>query len=538
MAHLAKAVRDQIDVSKALVAQKTMSTHYYPSDLTIMYCNHAMRAQWLADMRMSASFACAEPLAAGKHQQHKAKVLDTGYRWNKDNDKWNDTRAWTMTSCSLVDTSRANVPAINPNNLCEARQKRVLFKSEPMAPAIYELMRDVLRVMTHGVARSEGSPDYVEYATEMAVRKGLNRAQREALIGRAVEIEGMDDAAILETLRKGLKTVKFFVKDEPYLKEEANLRFIISPADDVKIIFGAALRPIEEQTYYETRLAPCLIKGKEPNEIREIMLEDFSEPAYYLETDYSNFESTIAYEELSLEYEFYKSRTSDTMSRDIISCVEAANLRSAKVTNFQYGAMQVPCMRYSGMPNTALGNALLNFVNIRVAERRAGVLCQRLLVEGDDAIMRFGTDADRNAFFTALREGRFVAHECQFANVGTDLSFCGYKLDDSFQLQPTDEQVAKLGLIFSRQEPSLELCKARMFAKILSYSYRYPEWRELREIALYIEDEYQGVDVHSRSMWKVLNEDWYRSSGVMRDRYREMVRSVVETGTVSHLLRG
>lgn len=391
-------------------------------------------------------------------------------------------RAGSVPALQMGNLNKVVIPTISKDTLECGKDKRIAVKPAPaLTPEQYNIMSDVLRNLQAETVRADlESNDIVEYAIDYVRRKRLTKKKGENVITRAKELARETDDKRLEILREALNKTGFFIKDECYTdSKKPSVRYIIDPVMDVKLIFGAALRPVEESIYHHSRLTEHLIKSRNPTDTLAMFVERFGDNGVYVETDYSSFEANIRSEELAVEFDYYKHVAGNAPRRHaIFDIVRTFHQRTNKVFHsFSLGRLVVDDMRLSGFPNTALGNAILNYANIALAVGGDDQVMD-FLVEGDDSIIKFETDEEADAFLTNLNKLRFPAHDTEKFHRGTDASFCGMKFTDG-AIVPTDDQINKLSILFCRKIPSdakiLSLSAARLCGMYIKYPGYKPE---------------------------------------------------------------
>ena len=344
---------------------------------------------------------------------------------------------------------------------------------------------------------------FERYAEDLAHRKGLNRGETKSLrsVGKKCDELAADEAGqeeLLTELGQALSNMNVFIKDEAYEKTSTTLRFIVSPPPLVKILFGAVLRPVED-TLYAERLAdgsenPLYdhhVKHMNPEEVRDFLMHigECAQPGeMFYETDYSAYEVCQGAECLNAEYGLYKSYYAPgDLGWKILEIVRSRNVSRRMPLKNKGFSLTVEPMRWSGMPNTALGNLLMNVFNLLYAAglpETASFVC-----EGDDALIV--ADPGFRAHF---EKQSIFAVTCDSSHSWSDLSFCGHKYDETWtKVCPDDDvMISKILLYFSRQPLSPQKAYELLYLRFMSYQMLYPNWPGFADLAQMAEKYYRG----------------------------------------------
>lgn len=364
---------------------------------------------------------------------------------------------------------------------------------------------------------------FTQYMNDLGLRKGLSETEAEEMALQAVQLDRLytegkfDD--ILLGLSQSLLEMKVFIKDEAYEKMETTLRFIVSPPAYVKLVFGAVLRPVEEILYGKTLkrsdseirnpLFDHHVKHLKPEQTRDRLrgLGDARDDEVFVELDYSAYESSQETPVLNWEYSLYQTYYPvGSFAWRVLDCVRKANCRPARMKNKHFSVLMNP-MRWSGMPNTALGNLLMNVFNLIYAcgvDPESPFLC-----EGDDTILRTTREVanhivERSYFPCTYEEGSSVF----------DLSFCGNQYNREGQrVAPSDDvMLSKLVIYFSAQPLSVQKAYEILQLRLLSYQLQYPEWGGFAYVADLAREYYGGwVDerISAKTYQRWRQDNWW-----------------------------
>lgn len=522
MAHVQYGLRQNADFSRNLISVKHKDKDYYPADTKTLFSSNTslyffLRFYYRCNIVVSSleeKRLCEEHLVQPPDVLSKIKSL--GMFLNAP--LMGASRAFNFISAQLGNPDDTNVPPITYDNLCNAYGKRISVKAprEPLSDEQYLSLKGKLLNIIDDVTEFV-SPDFEEgeiisYAEDFCKRKGLPKAQTISILKNARELETLTPDERAEVLYESLRMTKWFVKDETYECGKAPcLRFIINPALAVKLIFGSCLRPIEEMIYRAPEFSTHLIKHKTPEEIKTEFVNRFGGPGTYVETDYSSFESSIRWQEIKLENHLFQACMGFEVGyrTKILKIVEDYMCERKKMMrNKDFGVLIVDDIRLSGFPDTALGNAVLNYANIALACERANVDMIDYLVEGDDAMIKFASDADGNLFLARLDEQRFIAHDTEMYHDASDASFCGMRLVDG-EIRPTKHQLDKFSIIFSREEPTLAKSFERMLSRIVCYDVKFPSMREeLVDAFARLNEENPNRKIHTGKVTRLIGDDY------------------------------
>lgn len=345
----------------------------------------------------------------------------------------------------------------------------------------------------------------------IAVKTTLTGPEKKQWRDTADKIDLMSPDDILAKLRHYIRQETHgFIKNELYGKDSTTLRLIISPALFVKIVFGAVVKRVEERLYSNDPSIP--LTG---HHIKHMALcnaeETFTswqrnDEGKYFETDYSAYESSQNGEALAKEFELLKSYyVPDGLADSILNTVLSEMLSGRVVARNKNFRIQLPVMRWSGMPDTACGNLLMNYYNLVV---NCGLDPNGdFLLEGDDGIMwgpqGLGAElSQRSAFPLTLDSSEDYSA----------LSFCGLHYCGNAHL-PADENlaVARLLTYFGPSELSVQKRYELLYMRLVSYQLLYPKWPALDLIIQQAERYYH--DVAKKEISEATIRRWFADQG-------------------------
>ena len=322
-----------------------------------------------------------------------------------------------------------------------------------------------------------------EYAEKIiAVKSTLSRAEKKQWRDMADRIDLMSPNEIKTKLRMSLRAeTNCFIKNELYAKDSTTLRLIISPSLFVKIVFGAIIKRIEERLYSGDADIP--ITGHHikhvPLSHAETLFSSWQSKGdgQFYETDYSAYESSQNEVSLRTEFDLYKSYfRPNSLADEILDTVLEQMLSGTVVVRNKYFSIRMPVMRWSGMPNTACGNLLMNYYNLIV---NCGLNPESdFLLEGDDGLIwgneALGKELETHSAFPLTMQTDYDY---------TRLSFCGLHYEGDAHI-PADENlaIAKLLTYFDSQELSVQKRYELLYLRLISYQLLYPKWPALNSI--------------------------------------------------------
>lgn len=332
--------------------------------------------------------------------------------------------------------------------------------------------------------------DYAEKIIE--VKTTLSKAEKKQWRDMADRIDMMGPREIVSKLKASLRAeTNCFIKNELYAKDTTTLRLIISPSLFVKIVFGSVIKRIEEHLYSGNAELPITghhIKHVPLSHAEALFCSWQSRgDGQFYETDYSAYESSQNETSLRTEFELYKSYYKpNSLADDILSTVLDQMLSGTVIVRNKHFSIRMPVMRWSGMPNTACGNLLMNYYNLVV---NCGLNPESdFLLEGDDGII-WGDEALGRELETKSAFPLTMQMDYDY----TRLSFCGLHYEGDAHV-PADENlaIAKLLTYFDNQELSTQKKYELLYLRLISYQLLYPKWPALNSIIQQAEKFYHN----------------------------------------------
>lgn len=541
--HLEHGLSENIDYNHSLIASKMKARQYYIGDTLTIFGSKRNLYHCLSMMLRVNIFYQIEEVDTTNDilrcdditlkMIHKLKMFGQALPRNFI------TRVYGLVSLYFLGNCE-NMKAVEINrDTCDnAYSKRCLGKQRPALSAddygfIYSNWLGTLNIAPHSCGQPvDLATSMKDYALDYSKRHMLSASETAHWVDRAVKLSGESPEVLLAHLERTLKVgTKWMIKDEFYnvKTKKPSARFIVCPDIDLKLIFGTILRPVEEAIYHSDYLKDRIIKHKVAEEIETLFKEGFGDNGSYLETDYSGFESSIRKEELDIEFALYKHYApDDAFSQGVLNIVHQYHLKKGKkLKNNKLGTLHMDDMRLSGFCNTALGNLLLNWGNIALAYHktlfRRGLDISRsadlkFMVEGDDAIIKFPSDEIRTDVLTQMTAQRFIVSDDEVFSNGKDASFCGYHLVDD-EIQPTDDQLSKMALVFAPEGASPEYILTRGVARICSYYAKFPRHADVWVLAAKrLLEDFPESRVHGSKLRRHLSQDYLLQEN---DRMRE-----------------
>lgn len=272
---------------------------------------------------------------------------------------------------------------------------------------------------------------------------------------------------------------KCFVKDEPYI-EYKHARGIYSRSDEFKCFVGPFFKLIEEEVYKLPEFIKHIPVVDRPAYIMNILCGEGSPQS----TDYTSFESQFTTKIMTIvEMQLYRYMTQYLPGQNKF-------LRHLKVISdqqhcsFKYVDVDLDTCRLSGEMCTSLGNGFSNLMFALFAAHRNGCSNVRIVVEGDDGLMKYEGPKLSAENFSQL--GLTIKMETH-TEIET-ASFCGIIFDSEELINIDDprDNLATFGWGNSRYVCSRQSkLKALLRCKALSLAHQYPGCPIVQELAHY-----------------------------------------------------
>lgn len=299
---------------------------------------------------------------------------------------------------------------------------------------------------------------------------------------------------------------KSFGKDETY-PEFKHVRGINSRSDQFKCAVGPIFKLIEEQVYKLPEFIKHVPVADRP---AYIMKRLYKEGAFYLQTDYTAFESLFTKLLMKIEFELYK-----YMTRNLVGGPEWYRLVKRVLSGknkcyFKNFIVTVLATRMSGEMCTSLGNGFGNLMFMLFAASKAGCSDVEGVVEGDDGLFTMrGTPPSESDFSDLGLVIKIVRHE----EIAT-ASFCGLVFDPVDQINVRDplEVLASFAWAPSRYALCRRATKLGLLrCKALSLAHQYPGMPIVSALAQYGLRITRGLTSAAVRVAKRFRDDWRRS---------------------------
>lgn len=187
----------------------------------------------------------------------------------------------------------------------------------------------------------------------------------------------------IEALRTRDARFMAFLKDECY-PENKRPRNILAASEIVKYYLGAVFHQLAEVFFNREQAIKRVPIWDRPRVISERLQGD----GYVYQTDHSAFEAA-ATEEIQQHCEqiVYNICYPELKDAFKVLCEEIIfKCGYAKDESETVSMYKMPCSRWSGAPNTSLGNSITNYVFIKMVEEKLDTEF-KFLVEGDDGLI-------------------------------------------------------------------------------------------------------------------------------------------------------
>lgn len=390
------------------------------------------------------------------------------------------------------------IPAITRENVVAGVEKRIAPTLKPKSVEyIAEYKRQADKI-TNKQPRVDFGCDFVGYTQRFIERKGLSKKRGDSMLEAAVNIQReIEGGAIIDdvVMREFGKTT-WFPKGESY-PEVKQPRFIMNPTNTLKILFGAAYEQVEHWIIHESPLKSHLIKGLNSTEVLVRVSDQMANGRTFIELDQSSMEAHVDATMLDIEFGVYESLTSATsLGGRILRAVHKAHTRERWVKGAGDTKIKVPPMRYSGMPNTSVGNAILSYVFVKAHCKITKSKMSGLMIEGDDVLAAFedATKFDNGFAGTGFDVKSAVASDWRA------LSFCGLHFDNAGNKVPDIEKIKysvshhNCKSLISSPRRMYALARAKIDSMLAVYGTDHPDLVSLRDS---IDDHFKGVRLHA-----------------------------------------
>jgi len=272
---------------------------------------------------------------------------------------------------------------------------------------------------------------------------------------------------------------KCFIKDETY-PEYKHARGIYSRSDEFKCFVGPFFKLIEEEVYKHPAFIKHIPVADRPRYILDLLGGEGSAEA----TDYTAFESQFrAIVMHAVEVQLYKYMTQHLAERDrFYRHLEVITGRQN--CSFKYLDAELDTCRLSGEMCTSLGNGFSNLMFALFTAQRKGCTNVRIVVEGDDGLMKHdGPSLSAEDFAPLGLTIKIEKHE----RIET-ASFCGIIFDTEELINIDDPRDALAGFGWGRATYALSNRKKHLRllrCKALSLAHQYPGCPIISELAHY-----------------------------------------------------
>lgn len=269
------------------------------------------------------------------------------------------------------------------------------------------------------------------------------------------------------------KRVMCFAKDEPLepsvTEEFKYVRNIFARTDEFKAFVGPYFKAIEKVVYNHPAFVKHIPVKDRPSYIQKIL-----EGGGHIDsTDYTSFESQ--FNRILMEFceiALYKYMTQRLPTRDIF-WKHLRTITGRQKLVFKYLDAVLGCCRMSGEMCTSLGNGFTNLMNASYVAHVKGCSNLRIVVEGDDGLMRYDGPKLSAEDFAPLGLTIKMEHHDRIETA----SFCGIIFDSEEQINLTDPRyvLSTFGwgntrYSLSRKSKLLQLLRC----KSLSLAHQYP----------------------------------------------------------------
>jgi len=255
---------------------------------------------------------------------------------------------------------------------------------------------------------------------------------------------------------------------------------------------------IEDQIYH----LKYFVKHSTPQQIIEKYKSHLFKYEYYMESDYSSFESCFSFEyvkqvELVL-FKYFLQNNPTTYETIRKTYFHGEETRVVKLRNDDFIAYATEC-RLSGEMWTSLGNGFSNLMNMLYLCHKYDIKMSGL-IEGDDGLFNLNKNTITPKDFADLG----FTIKMKYVSDINETSFCGITYDvENDSLLANPEQIARMGwtckaqYLHSRKPVLLSLMKA----KAMSVYCTSPYTPILGPLALKIIQMTQGIDANFTGLY-------------------------------------
>lgn len=280
------------------------------------------------------------------------------------------------------------------------------------------------------------------------------------------------------------KRVMCFAKDEP-LEPSVNEEFkyvrnIFARTDEFKAFVGPYFKAIEKVVYNYPAFVKHIPVSQRPEYIQQIL----NGGGQIDSTDYTAFESQ--FNRILMEFceiALYKHMTKRLPTKDIFWRHLKTIVGKQKLV-FKWLDAILGCCRMSGEMCTSLGNGFTNLMNAMFVAHEKGCSNLRIVIEGDDGLMRYDGPKLSAEDFALLGLTIKMEHHDRIETA----SFCGIIFDSEEQINLTDPRYVLATFGWGNTRYSLSrVSKLRQLlrCKALSLAHQYPGCPIISSLAHY-----------------------------------------------------
>ncbi len=285
--------------------------------------------------------------------------------------------------------------------------------------------------------------------------------------------------AIVDRFGEKHVRAKCFIKDECY-PDFKHARGIYSRTDEYKTLVGPYFKLIEEEVYKHPAFVKHIPVADRPAYIRSMLEGDGIADA----TDYTAYESQFRAAIMeAVEMQLYEYMTANLPGvNEFLRHLSA--MTGDQCCSFRGFTVNVPTCRLSGEMCTSLGNGFSNLMFALFTAERKGCTDVRIVVEGDDGLMKYEGPRLSAEDFTPL--GLTIKLE-RHDRIET-ASFCGiiFDTEELLNLRNPRDVLADFGWGNAQYTRCKFSKKMRLLrCKALSLAHQYPGCPIISELAHY-----------------------------------------------------
>lgn len=402
--------------------------------------------------------------------------------------------------CALVGAANPSPDTGHPHTALRGAIKRFIREIPKPDPAKWKRFQQHVREFARTRRRLDKN-------TDVSTRTWLDGAnypqkRKEQLWNTYISIQKDPNMKMSpEFFKPEYTRVKSFIKEESY-PQYKHARPINSREDAFKTAIGPWFKVIEKEIFQMPEFIKKIPRHDWPDYVSEFLGKN---GCFYLESDYTAYESHFCVELMQLEAEIYKWMTQDIPGHEEFHRLLDEVIAGKNVCVFKYFTIICMGRRMSGEMNTSLGNGIMNYLITTFVMKEAGCTNVKGVYEGDDGLITAtGVPPTVDDYASIGITATLKVHK----SIET-ASFCGMVFDQEDRRNLCDpiDVLLEFGWTNSRYSRAGRAKKLQLLkAKSLSLLYQYPGCPVVSSLAKYGLRVTRGVRignvVDSMNMWE------------------------------------